>query len=366
MVEAPVPDILEDAAAFDAMFAAIDAAECSILLQFYIVRDDRIGRALAGKLEARAREGLSVKFLYDEVGARNAPRRYWSALEAAGVEVRAFAVRRRWPKVTRVNFRNHRKALVADGRVAIIGGPNIGDEYLGRDPAFGPWRDTSIRLTGAAAAAVAASVVEDWLWAGGAVPPDPPAHDPEDAPGRRAATLILPTGPADPDSACTLAIVHLIASARRRLWIASPYFAPDLDVMTALKLAALRGVDVRVLIPHRPDHTVVWLAAFAYAGEARRAGVRLLRYEAGFMHQKALVVDDRAAAIGTVNLDSRSLRLNFEITAITFDRDYAQAVAAMLERDFARSLPHDEATRDARRRRVRLLAPAARLLGPLL
>jgi cardiolipin synthase len=362
----PAPCLLMDGAeTFDAILAAIDAAERTIFAQFYIVRDDRIGRTVRDRLIAKARAGVQVLFLYDAVGARNAPQSYWRPLIEAGADVRGFSLTHRRPKALRLNFRNHRKIVAVDGRGAILGGPNVGDEYLGRDPAFGPWRDTAIRLEGPAAAAVEAVFVEDWLWNGGPTPA-PSAAPAVDAPGPRVPALILPTGPADSRPACALAFLHLIASARERFWIASPYFTPDLDVMNALKLAALRGVDVRVLIPARPDHRLVWAASFAYAAEALEAGVSVWRYAEGFMHQNVLLVDDWAAAVGTANLDTRSLRLNFEITTVVFDESFAARIAAMLEADFARSRREPP---DAMRRygvMMRLFAPGARLFAPLL
>lgn len=366
---APPPDLLVDGAAtFDAVFAAIDAARDRLFLQFYIVRDDGLGRRLKERLCARARAGVSVFFLYDRLGSRRLPRRYARELAAAGVDVRPFGTPGPLGRLLRLNHRNHRKVVVADGRVAILGGPNVGDEYLGRDPRYGDWRDTAVSLSGPAARAVEAAFLEDWVWSGGPLParpaPEPPASA-GSAVGRLAPTLVLPTGPADETPACTLAMCHLIGLARERLWIASPYFVPDLDVQTALKLAALRGVDVRILVPDRPDHTIVWLAGFVYAEDASRAGIAIHRFRAGFMHQKVLLVDEAIAAIGTVNLDARSLRQNFELTAVTFDRDFAAEVAAMLERDFA-AAPRDDRPLSARPPGVRLLAPVARLAAPLL
>jgi cardiolipin synthase len=178
--------------------------------------------------------------------------------------------------------------------------------------------------------------------------------------------LILPTGPADERPACTLALCHLINETRRRLWIASPYFVPDLDILTALRLAVLRGVDVRVLLPGVSDNRVAWLAGIAFAREAQEAGVRMWRHRPGFMHQKALLADDWAAAIGTVNFDNRSLRLNFEITAIMFDPAFAARVEAMLRRDFDAARPDDASALMKESIVVGWLAPAARLLAPVL
>ena len=372
-VAAPPPRALVDGPEIlDAVMAAIDGARSHILVQFFIVRDDASGRAVAARLAARARAGVRVLFLYDAVGARAAPRRYWAALREAGVEVRAFSLASPLPKLFRLNFRNHRKVVAVDGRIAIVGGANLADEYLARDRAVRPWRDTAIALRGAAAVEVEAMVIEDWLGAGGdalPAPPDDGADDGADGEeGERAAApvLLLPTGPVAPAPALSLAFLHLVTSARRRLWIASPYFAPDLDLLSALKLAALRGVDVRILMPDAPDHRITWLAAFAYAPEAIDAGVSLHRYADGFMHQKVMLVDDRVAAVGSANIDSRSFRLNLEVTALVFDRAFAATVADMLARDFARSRPHDRAFQRSRSLTVRMLAPAARLFAPLL
>lgn len=361
----PRPELLVDGTAFDAVFEVIDTARHRIFLQFFIVRDDDLGRRVKTRLAERAREGLDIRFLYDSVGSRTTPARYWHDLAAAGVRVLPFALGRRLPKILRLNYRNHRKIVAADGRVAIIGGHNIGDEYLGLDPFFGPWRDTAIRLAGAPAAAVEASFVEDWLWAGGEPvgATEPPAAAP--APRGDCPTLILPTGPADGNGACTLMFCHLIGEARERLWIATPYFVPDLDVLTALRLAALRGVDVRILTPERADYRIVWLAGLAFAEEAHRGGIDVRYYRPGFMHQKALLVDGWAAAVGTANLDNRSLRLNFEITAIVFCEGFAAEVTAMFEADFRQSRPFNPADL-AKMHAARLLAPAARLAAPIL
>jgi len=362
------PQLLVDGEAiFDRIFALIEAAEHDIVVQFYIFRDDGLGQRLKEALAARAREGVAVRLLYDGIGARNVPERYWQELRDAGAHVDRFHLRRRLPKVMRINYRNHRKLVAVDGRAAIIGGPNVADEYLGLDPDFGDWRDTAVEITGPAAQVAQAAFVVDWLWAGGdeaAIGHGPIV--PEETNGPKVPVLLLPTGPADVLPACSLALMHLIVSARERLWMTTPYFVPDLDVLSALKLAALRGVDVRVMIPDRPDHTIVWVAGFSYAPEVQQAGVKIYRYTDGFMHQKVILVDDEAAAIGTVNFDNRSLHLNFENTVIVFDKPFAAAVAAMLEHDFARSRLHDSEAFAAFPRAIRVIAPATRLLAPLL
>ena len=352
---------------FEAMFALIEAAKEHIVVQFYIYRDDGLGRRLHEALTRRARDGLKVQLLYDGIGARGVPEAYWQGLRDAGVEVLEFHLRRRLPKFMRINYRNHRKLVAADGQVAIIGGPNIGDEYLGLDPAFGDWRDTALQITGPAAQVAQAGFVVDWLWAGG------DAADVQQEPSLMASNeetttpvLLLPTGPADTLPACSLALMQLIGSAQQRLWLTTPYFVPDLDVLNMLKLAALRGVDVRVMIPDRPDHTIVWLAGFAYADEILQAGVKLYRYTAAFMHHKVILIDDNVAAVGTANFDNRSLHLNFENTVVVFDETFAGEVAKMLETDFENSRLYNEDPYAEFHAAIRVLAPATRLLAPLL
>ncbi|MGF1606440.1 MAG: cardiolipin synthase [Rhodothalassiaceae bacterium] len=360
---APPKLLIDGEAIFEALFAAIDRAEHSIRAQFYILRDDGLGRRFKQALIARARDGLCVQLLYDSIGARRVPNRYWRELQAAGVQVRRFDIGRPLPRLLRINYRNHRKIVAVDSRWALLAGANIGDEYLGLKPRLSPWRDTAVALRGPAARAVEASFLEDWVWSGGQAGP---ARPDAALPNGGTPTLILPTGPADPRPACTMMICHLLTEARHRAWVASPYFVPELDVAAALKLAALRGVDVRVLIPDHPDHRLVWLAGFAYAEEMLRAGVKLYRYSTGFMHQKVMLIDSWAAAIGTANLDSRSLRLNFEITALLFDAGTVCEVAEMLRADFARARRYDQAVHDRRGRLVRVFSPLARLTAPLL
>lgn len=364
------PRLLVDGdAVFTAIFALIDGAEHEIMVQFFIFRDDGLGKRLSTALCRRAQEGVKVRLIYDGIGARGVPESYWQTLRDAGVSVQEFHLRRGLlPRVMRINYRNHRKLVAADGQRAIIGGPNVGDEYLGLNPRFGAWRDTALEIAGPAAKVAQAAFVVDWLWAGGdedAVRRNP--MQPEEA-GREATVPvhIMPTGPADTQPACSLMLIHVINTAKERLWLTTPYFVPDLDVLSALKLAALRGVDVRVLIPDKPDHKIVWIAGFAYADEIKNAGVKVYRYHAGFTHQKVILADDEVALIGTVNWDNRSLHLNFENTVVVFDKSFCANVEKMLEKDFDHSTLYDENSFAGYSPVVRYLAPTTRLLAPLL
>src|SRR5207244_2541871 len=205
------------------------------------------------------------------------------------------------------NFRNHRKIVVVDGRDAYVGGLNVGDEYLGRSARFGAWRDTHVAISGPAVKAVQISFVDAWHWSTGEVPQLDWSVEPKKCGGK--AVLVMPSGPVDRLDTCTLFFVHAIQSARRRLWIASPYFVPDAAILVALQLAVLRGVDVRIMLPSKPDHRLPWLASFSYLKDTLPWGVKMYRYQDGFLHQKVLLIDDDLASVGTANLDMRSLRL---------------------------------------------------------
>lgn len=357
-------DLLIDGdATFASILEGIDAARNTILFQFFIVHDDDIGRKVKEHLIRKARAGVRVHFLYDEVGSYDLPASYKQELEEAGVEVSAFNASKGPGNRFQINFRNHRKVVVVDGQVAWIGGHNVGDEYLGRDPKFGHWRDTHLRIEGPAALGAQLSFAEDWYWATDRrldLDWEPNANAMDDIP-----VLILPSGPADEFETANLMFVHAINGARERIWIASPYYVPDRPVITALQLAALRGVDVRILIPDRPDHLAVYLAAFTYLDEAGQSGVRFYRYEDGFLHQKVMLVDDTLATVGTANFDNRSFRLNFEITAIAADRNFAREVQQMLEDDFGRSRLMAPNEYDAKPWWFRFAAKLARLTAPI-
>ena len=240
----------------------------------------------------------------------------------------------------------------------------MGDEYMGLDRNFGAWRDTHVELQGPVVSQLQLIFAEDWHWATAEILVNEllweAPHASEDM-----TAMIVATGPGDDMETGALFFFSAISAATRRIWIASPYFVPDTDILTALKHAALRGVDVRILVPEMVDHKVTWLAAFAYFDEVRTAGVGIWRYQSGFMHQKVVLVDDAFAAIGTANLDNRSFRLNFETMATFFDPRPAAATAVMLEKDFERAFLLNK-TLSEQSWQIRVGAPIARLFAPVL
>lgn len=351
-------------AAFGSMFEAIESAQNYVLVQFYIIKDDALGRELQAAMIAAARRGVQVYLLYDAVGSKSLPASYLSALTDIGVQAhdinRLFGPRSNF----QINFRNHRKTVVIDGKTGFTGGFNVGDEYAGRDPAFGNWRDTHCKLHGPIVTQLQLIFAEDWYSA---------THENlasrliwnAEKHAQNVNGLIMATGPADEIDSGALYFCAAIQAAKRRIWIASPYLVPENDILAAMKLAVLRGVEVRLLLPKHRDHWSTWLAAFAYFDELRNAGVEIWLYDQGFMHQKVVLVDDLIASIGTINLDNRSCRLNFEATAIVFDKEVAKQTEAMFERDFASSEILTQSLAD-QPLHVRLGAPFARLFSPLL
>ncbi|MBP6681709.1 MAG: cardiolipin synthase, partial [Halioglobus sp.] len=341
-----------------------------ILFQFYIIRDDKLGRRLCRVLEDKARDGLAVFLLYDEIGSRKFSRtRLFRQLQMTGVQVAPFNTTQRWRKPFQLNFRNHRKNVVVDGKVAWIGGHNLGDEYLGRNKRIGAWRDTHIRVEGPAVEAAVLAYITDWRWATGA--PLELAWQFSGEKKGASTVLVFPSNPATEYEEAGLMYHQHIVAATERIWIATPYFVPDSGIVSALQLAALRGVDVRVLIPDKPigpigANPVLLMANWAYTCDLVRNGVKVYRYQEGFMHQKVLLMDDRFSGVGTANFDNRSFRLNCEITVLVDDRAFAAQVERMLLADLDRSHEVTAEEIDDLPRWYPIATGVARLFSPVL
>jgi cardiolipin synthase len=349
---------------FRSIFEGIESAEQYILVQFFIIKDSAVGRELQSKLIRKAKENVKVYLLYDEIGSHKLPQSYLRDMQVAGIVTSAFHTTKGKTNRFQLNFRNHRKIVVVDGKIAYTGGHNVGDEYLGQHPKFGAWRDTHVEIKGPAVQFIQFCFVEDWYWATKGIPEL--NWEPRRAADGREDALVIASGPADRLETCGLMFAQVISEARERVWIASPYFVPDLQILSALKLAALRGLDVRVLLPEKADHRTVHLASFSYYQNTLAFGIKLYRYTAGFMHQKVFLIDSRCAAVGTANLDNRSFRLNFEITFLNYDSFFIREVETMLSKDFTRS---KAATMDEYIRRpflFKLAVRFARLLAPIL
>ncbi len=320
---------------FDSITEGLALARNYIQFHFYMIHDDNLGRRIKDILIERSKAGVSVYVLYDEMGSKGLPRQYVRDLQAAGVQVTSFKPRSGWRNFFQLNFRNHRKIVVVDGKVGWVGGHNVGDEYLGLSPKFGPWRDTHIKVTGPSVLQLQLTAVTDWYWAMREIPQL--SWHPERAIDSDQASMVLATGPTEQIEAASLFFVSALSAAKSRIWIATPYFIPDEAVLKSLQLAALRGVDVRILTTGLADKWPVFLAGRYYMYELKNLGVRFYAHKPGFLHEKVVLVDDRYSSVGTHNFDNRSFRLNFEVSAIVVDRGFAKEIEEMFLTDFKSS-----------------------------
>ncbi len=349
---------------FRSILEGIAQAKEYVLVQFFIVHDDGLGRELKDAMIERSRAGVMVAFLYDELGC-DFGRQYRKDLTDAGVKVSKFNTTLGWRNKFQLNFRNHRKIVVVDGKTAWVGGHNVGDEYLGKRRKMSPWRDTHVRLDGPIVIQTQGVFASDWYWA------QREFLDvkwvPEAAPdGSDRMGLIVGTGPADPLETAGMFFVHALNSAQNRIWITAPYFVPDEAIVKALMLASLRGVDVRILVPGIVDKWLADRAMYHYIELLEDSNVRFYMHAPGFLHQKVMVVDDAISSIGTHNFDNRSFRLNFEISAVIYDEEFTTEVAEMLEQDMATSRLIDPSTFKNRSFFWRFSVNFARLWAPVL
>jgi cardiolipin synthase len=345
---------------------AVAGARRSIWAEYYMVKNDATGRAFLDRLTDRARQGLDVRLLYDAVGSWGIDSGALARLREAGGHVEVFLpinpLRRRWA----VHLRNHRKLLVIDGALAMTGGMNVGDEYSGarRHARDLPWRDTLLVLEGPAAAALAEVFAEDWCFA---TSTEEMLEISAPAPSEAGSLVaVLPSGPDQEANANRLAYFAGITLAVSRCWITSPYFIPDGPTNRALVTAALRGVDVRILLPARNDVMLMAPAARSYYSALVRAGARIFEYQPAMLHAKQMVVDGRWCLVGSANVDIRSFWLNFEISALVFDPAFARTVEEQFEKDLGESREITVEILAGRGFFAALGEGVARLMSPLL
>jgi len=356
--------LINGQATFDSIIAGIAEARDYVLVQFYMFHDDGLGRRLQQALIERAQAGVRVFVLYDEVGSSGLPPSYPDALRAAGAQVSSFKPTQGWYNRLQLNFRNHRKIVVVDGVTGWIGGHNVGDEYLGLDPEFSPWRDTHVRLEGPVVTQLQTVILSDWYWAMRELPEL--NWTPRAAVAGDVAALIVPSAPTQRLETAGLMFVAALQSARTRIWLSAPYFVPDDAVLRALELAALCGIDVRVITTGKGDSLPVFLAAFHYIDQLRDLGIKFYAYTPGLLHEKVALIDDEISLVGTANLDNRSFCLNFEVTALIVDREFAGEMEAMFEQDFAHAEEIDPAKLDKKPFWWHFAVKISRLASPVL
>lgn len=361
-------DIYTDGKAkFEALLRDIDAAEHHIHMLYYIYRNDEIGRTIRDRLVMKAKAGVEVRVLIDDMGSSRLPRSFFRPLLEAGGQAAAFFPSNWLPYLNfRVNYRNHRKMVIIDGQVGYIGGFNIGDEYLGLNRKFGYWRDTHIRISGSAVDSLQIRFLLDWNNASTRKMKYDRRYFPVKQTTGTAGMQIVSSGPDSDQEQIKDGMLKLIYATRKSIFIQTPYFVPDESMLGALKIAALSGVDVRIMIPNKPDHPFVYWASWSYLGKLLRHGVRAYIYDRGFIHAKTIVMDGQTASVGTSNFDVRSFKLNFEVNAFIFHTETAGKLHDIFLADMAhaRELTWEEYER--RRWIIRFKESVSRLLSPIL
>lgn len=317
---------------FDALKRDLKSASKFINMQYYIVTDDKIGCQIKDILVEKARSGVTVRLIYDHVGSFGTKGSFFKELKQAGVQAYPFFRVAFPPFGTRINWRNHRKICIIDGRVGYIGGMNIADRYIDGGKAFKTWRDTHIRIEGPAVGGLQFSFIVDWNFMGQPLIEDSVNAEEAEVCGIDGMQL-LTSGPTSQWTNIAMLFIKAIANSKRRVFLQTPYFLPTEGLLKALQTAALSGVDVRVMIPRRSDSRMLDAATHSYVVECLQAGVKMYLYEAGMLHAKTMVVDDEFVSIGSTNFDFRSFEHNFEANMQIYSTAVNDEMAKIFQQD---------------------------------
>jgi cardiolipin synthase len=340
-------------------------AEQHIHLEYYIFEDDKIGNTIREILIQKAGEGLEIRFIYDDVGSWSLGRKFLRSMHEAGIEIGCFMPVRIPLFAHKVNYRNHRKIVVIDGKVGYVGGINVADKYIEGDPELGPWRDTHLKIHGHAVQSLQSLFLADWFFVT-RILLDDPKYFPSNPINKRQLVQITSSGPDSDWGSIMQAYFTAITTAEKYIYISTPYFLPNESIFTGLVTAALRGVDVRMLLPGRADLTVIRWGSLSYVERLLEAGVKVYLYEKGFNHGKIMMVDDVFSSVGTANMDVRSFDKNFEVNALIYDEEATRELVDEFRKDLEKS---KEILLDEFRKRPfgqRLKEAVARLVSPLL
>lgn len=353
---------------FQALITEMEYATNYIHLQYYIIRNDELWEEIEEVLIRKARQGVEVRILFDSMGCRNMKKRDWNRMKRAGIKVTEFFPALLGKLHLRVNYRNHRKIVVIDGRVGFVGGFNIGREYLGLDKNFGYWRDTHLCIEGSAVTTLAVRFVLDWNYAAreNLFLEDHLFEIPNYIRNGRDPVQIVSSGPDSENKEVRNNYLQLIHMARNRIFLQTPYFVPDDSIWDALRIAARSGVDVRIMIPCKPDHPFVYWATYSYMGDMIEAGAKCYVYDNGFLHVKGLMVDGMVSCYGTANMDIRSFELNFEVNATIYSARTTKKLEDIFENDMQKSTLITKRKYEERGLYIRFKEQFCRLLSPLL
>ncbi|MFO7896884.1 MAG: cardiolipin synthase [Candidatus Cloacimonadales bacterium] len=318
------------------IFEQLQQAQAHIHLEYFSINNDQTGLELQKILIAKAKAGVEVRLIYDAVGCWKLRKKYLQPLRDSGVQAIAFLPVTLPVLSSKLNFRNHRKICIVDGKIGFIGGVNIGDKYMGASKRFGYWRDSHLQLQGDCVYSLQKSFLIDWNFLSNEkirLEKYFPKHNIQNL-------LPLQFAISGPDSQWENILqlyFSAITQAQKRVYITTPYLVLNESILTALTTAALSGVDVRIILPHKADHLVVFLGSHSYYKELLAAGVRIYHYQRGFVHAKVLLVDDEFVSVGSANMDIRSFKQNFEINAIIYDQDYSQKMIEQFQADISYS-----------------------------
>lgn len=357
--------LVNGGATFAAMLDAIRSAQEFIHLEFYRIEPDNLGMQFSELLKLKARQGVKVRVVYDDVGSWNLRKPYLKEMRAAGVQIFPYMPVRFPSFSSRINYRNHRKILVVDGKVGFVGGLNIADKYLTGLPGLGPWIDTHLRLEGEAVAALDRVFVADWDFVSREEMNPDSAMQHVARTGNRCLVQVASSGP-DSDWATIMQVYFsAISTAKSSIYLTSPYFSPDESLLTALKTAGLSGVDVRMIFPAYGDSILANWNTRSYITELLEAGVRIFLYKNGFIHSKYLLVDNVFSSVGSPNVDVRSFDLDFEVTALIYDDDFGARLGALFAEDLKNCNEVKLSEWMNRKRTERYKESLARIFGPL-
>ncbi|WP_066630046.1 cardiolipin synthase [Labilibacter marinus] len=350
---------------FDSLFEELRKAKHFIHLQYYIIEKDEVGMKLRDILVQKAKEGVEVRVIVDDVGSWNIKKKDFENLRKQGVHIYPF-LKVMFPAFTsKLNYRNHRKIVVIDGLVGFVGGVNVADRYIHGSPEYGIWRDTHLKIEGDAVNNLQTIFSIDWYFVSQVELADKKYYPSKDALGDKI-VQVSSSGPDTDWPGIMMGFFKLITTAKKYVYIASPYFMPNESVLMALKTAAMGGVDVRIIIPEKSDAYITKLSSMSYLKEMMQTGVKFYFYQKGFIHSKVIVSDDMIASVGSANMDFRSFEQNFEVTAFVYDKEFAIQVKESFIEDFADSRRVILSEWRKRPLKQKAKESLARLLSPLL
>lgn len=355
----------------NALLKDIENAKNSINIEYYIFSDDAIGKKVMNALIKKAQEGVKVRLIFDSIGCLGAPRRFFKRLKEAGGEVGEFFPPFMYIRMInlKLNYRNHKKIVVIDGKIAYTGGINIRDDHMGKKKKVSPWRDTHIRITGSGVVSLQMLFLNDWRY----VKNDKSTTEdyfkeklfPTPSKKGNAFVQILSSGPDSETQEIKETYIKLITNAKKSVLIQTPYFIPDDSFLTAIRIAVSSGVKVKIMVPSKPDYRSIYHVTLSYLKDIIDLGIEVYLYK-GFLHAKTLVIDDDKLSIGTCNIDNRSFQLNFEDTALIYSKELNEEYSKVYEEDIKNSIVADKAYFKKKKWLTKFLQAIFRLFAPIL